>query len=199
MHVSSAPPCVGVADGAGVRPAPFGLQRVDELHRAHLGCAGDGAGGKARRQRGHGVGVRRETARDAAHDVHHVAIALDGGVALHGHRARRADAPEVVPPEIDQHQVLGALFGVGEEVGFERAVVGLRVAARARPGDGEQLWPARRARGVPGRARCGRALRATSPRAQTAPGLPGRPAAGHPSTGRRGTATGSPAAARGTG
>ena len=43
-----------------------------------------------------------------------------------------ADPAEVVAAEVDEHQVLGALLGVGEQVGGERRVLLGRVAPRHR-------------------------------------------------------------------
>ena len=63
-----------------------------------------------------------------------MAVALDVEEAVHLDRPRLADAPEVVAPEVDEHEVLGALLLVGEEVLLEADVLlGVRAApARAR-------------------------------------------------------------------
>src|SRR5579884_868660 len=50
-------------------------------------------------------------------------IAFDGHELFDTHRAVLADAAQVVATQIDQHDMLGALFGIGEEFGFERAVL----------------------------------------------------------------------------
>ena len=52
-----------------------------------------------------------------------------------GDRAVLADPAEVVAPEVDEHHVLGALLGVGEELVGDPEVLGGRGAARARAGD----------------------------------------------------------------
>ena len=52
----------------------------------------------------------RERALDAAHEVHHVRVALDLHVLRDAHAAGRANATEVVPPEVDEHEVLGGLL-----------------------------------------------------------------------------------------
>ena len=44
-------------------------------------------------------------------------------------------APEVVAAEVDEHDVLGALLLVGEQVGAQAAVLGGGRAARARAGE----------------------------------------------------------------
>ena len=50
-------------------------------------------------------------------------------------RADPRHAADVVAAEVEQHQVLGALLGVGEELGLEREVLGRRGAARPGAGD----------------------------------------------------------------
>ena len=71
--------------------------------------------------------------------MHHVRVALDDRVVRHGDRARHADAAEVVAGEVDEHEVLGALLGVGEELRLQAAVGGLVGAAGAGAGDGADL------------------------------------------------------------
>ena len=126
----------GVADGAGVRAAAHRLELVDELHRAHLGRARDGACREAGRQHVRGAPLA-DGARHARHDVHDVAVALDLGEAVHADRAGVRNAAEIVAPQVDQHQVLGALLGVGQELACQGVVLGHRGAARARAGDGQ--------------------------------------------------------------
>ena len=53
--------------------------------------------------------------------------------------ADRRDPADVVAAEIDQHDVFGALFGVGEQIGFELALFFGGGAAAARAGDRAQL------------------------------------------------------------
>ena len=57
--------------------------------------------------------------------MHHVRVALDHHQLGHLDRADLRDAADVVAPEIDQHHVLGALLGIGEQLALERAVLGL--------------------------------------------------------------------------
>ena len=47
----------------------------------------------------------------------------------------RADLGEVVAGEVDEHEVLGLLLGVGDELGLEVGVLLGRRAARLRAGD----------------------------------------------------------------
>jgi len=51
------------------------------------------------------------------------------------HAAGLRDAPDVVAPQIDQHDVLGALLGVGQQLVGKRRVFGWCRAAPPRAGD----------------------------------------------------------------
>ena len=78
-----------------------------------------------------------EHALDVGDDVHHLAVALDEELVGHAHGADLGDAPDVVAAEVEQHQVLGALLRIGQELGLERLVlvpVSRRAAACRRSG-----------------------------------------------------------------
>ena len=60
------------------------------------------------------------------------------------HRARARDATQVVAREIDEHDVLGVLLRIGEQLVLERDVVLGRRAARPRAGDRPQARRAAR-------------------------------------------------------
>ena len=66
-----------------------------------------------------------------------MAVPLDGHEVDDLDGARRADPAEVVAREVDEHQVLGALLLVGEQLLGELVVLGRRVAAR--PGAGDRV------------------------------------------------------------
>lgn len=63
-------------------------------------------------------------------------IALDGHEVLDLHAARQRDAAEVVPGQVHQHQMFGALLFVAQQLVGERDVFGSRFAAR--PGSGDR-------------------------------------------------------------
>ena len=67
--------------------------------------------------------------------MHDVAVAADVHELDHLDRARPADPAQVVAAEVDQHHVLGALLGVGQQLGLQRGVLGRRRAARLGAGD----------------------------------------------------------------
>ena len=56
-----------------------------------------------------------ELALDVGDDVHDVAVALDEELSVTSTRADFGDPADVVAAEVEQHQVLGALLGVGEQ------------------------------------------------------------------------------------
>ena len=67
--------------------------------------------------------------------MHHVRVALDDQPLGDLHRAGGGDAPDVVAPEIDEHDVLGDLLGVVQQLLLELEVVALHGAARTRARD----------------------------------------------------------------
>ena len=117
------------------------FERTDDLHRPDLGRARHGAGGERRRQQAKGVLTGAQLAFDARDDMHDVAVALDLEQASGSDGARVADAGEVVACEIDEHLMLGALFGVCEQFVGEPIVLlgilttGPRTSDRAQLGD----------------------------------------------------------------
>ena len=76
-----------------------------------------------------------EPAVDVRDDVHDVAVVFEEELVGDLDRADLGDAADVVAAEVEQHQVLGALLGVGEQLVGERAVVLGRRAARPGAGD----------------------------------------------------------------
>ena len=64
-----------------------------------------------------------------------MAVALDVAVVLDPDGPRHADPAQVVAAEIDQHQMLGPLFLIGEQVLLQQLVFFLGVSAPARPRD----------------------------------------------------------------
>ena len=72
----------------------------------------------------------REPPAYAAHHVHDMAVALDRTIGLDATLPASADAPEVVARQVDQHDVLGVLLGIGAQL--LRAPRRPRVRARGR-------------------------------------------------------------------
>ena len=76
--------------------------------------------GKAGDQRVERVLLAVELAHDVGDDVHHVAVVLEEELVGDLDAAERRDAADVVAAEVEQHQVLGAFLGVGEQLVAER-------------------------------------------------------------------------------
>ena len=70
--------------------------------------------------------------------MHDVGIALDHHQLGHVDRAVGADAAQIVARQVHQHDVLGTLFGVGQQLPLQRDVLGRVRAARACAGDGAE-------------------------------------------------------------
>ena len=141
-----------IAHGATIQAAPLALGGGDQLHRADLGGAGEGAGREHGAQRVEGVQLRAEPRLDVAHQVEDVAVALHLHVLAGAHRAGPGDPPEVVAAEVDEHHVLGALLGVAggaRRPGARRRRGWCRGAACRRSGGWTSGRP-RPGRGAPG-------------------------------------------------
>ena len=89
--------------------------------------------GKPGHQRIDRVVLRGQLADDIGHDVHDLAVIFEeeavGDLAPCRSSATR---PDIVAAEIEQHQMLGALLRVGEQLLGERLVLFRRRAARPR-------------------------------------------------------------------
>src|SRR5947207_2668149 len=121
---------------AGIVPAPLGLELVDDFHGAHLGRTRHGARGKAGLEHVERVVTVAQLSAHFAHEVLHVGVALDGEQVRDAHAAEPRHPPHVVPPQIHEHHVLGALLLVGAQLVGERVVLLAGAAARAGAGDG---------------------------------------------------------------
>src|SRR5680860_1817153 len=125
-----------VPDAAGIDAARLFLKLVDDLHGAHLRGARNSARRKARHQRIDRVEFRIEFPFDIGNDVHHLTVIFQEEAVGDAHAADLRHAPDIVAAEIEQHQMLGALLGVGEQLLGERFVFVRRGTARPRAGDG---------------------------------------------------------------
>ena len=116
-----------VATRAAVQATLGGLQLVDQLHRMHLRRTRQGAGRKRRFEHIHAgerfaVSSFTQDAFDIAHDMHHMAVALDHKGFGHFDTTNLRDTPNVVARQVDQHHVFSALFRVVDEFKFCRFV-----------------------------------------------------------------------------
>ncbi len=115
-------PGAEIADAAGIDAALVLLQFVDDLHCADFRRAGHGARRKARGERGDRIDVIAQLALDVRDDVHDVAVALDEEAVGHFDRADLRDAADVVAAKVEEHEMLGALLGIGQEFCRQRFV-----------------------------------------------------------------------------
>ena len=75
---------------------------------------------------------------DLAHEMQDVRIALDDHQFGHTHRAELRHSAHVVAPQVDQHEMLGAFFFVGEKLGRETRIGVRRAIAATGAGDWTQ-------------------------------------------------------------
>ena len=108
------------ADRAAIRAARRGFESRDDLHRPDLGRAGDRAAGEDRREDVDRAEAVLELGGDGRGHLEDGRIGLDREQFRHLDAARPGDAGEVVAQQIDDHQILGALLGVGGEHGADR-------------------------------------------------------------------------------
>ena len=119
------------ADRARVRPAPHWLEPLEDLHRADLRRAGDRAAGERGRQEVEGVAALLEDPGHRRHEVLDRGGPLESAQPRDANGARAADAAEIVAQDVDDHHVLGAVLGAGQQLARERPI---RRRRRARAG-----------------------------------------------------------------
>ena len=125
-----------IAHPAGVGPACFRLQLGDDLARPDLGRTAYRARRKACEQGIESILALGQLAHDIADDVHHVAVTLDGETVRDGHAVGTCHAAHVVAAQIEQHQVFGALLGIGKQAQLVGPVLAFACPARAGSGNG---------------------------------------------------------------
>src|SRR5690606_30451560 len=107
---------VDPAHRPGVAAAALALQFGDDLHAAHLRAAGNGAAGESRADHVARRDLRAQTPPHVADDVVHVGVAFHSHQLVHLDTAGDAYPAQVVALEVDQHDVLGALLGVADQL-----------------------------------------------------------------------------------
>mmetsp|Transcript_13345 Transcript_13345/g.56403 ORF Transcript_13345/g.56403 Transcript_13345/m.56403 type:complete len:538 (-) Transcript_13345:220-1833(-) len=112
-----------VSDAAAVRAASGRLEVVDDLHRAHLGRAAHRARRKRRAEHVPGPELVQEGSGHRRRDVHDVRVPLNLHQLFHLDGSSLADPPDVVAAQVHQHDVLGLLLLIREEVHLQRGVL----------------------------------------------------------------------------
>src|SRR4029077_6159516 len=97
----------------------------------HLWRAGYGTGRETCNERVECAAILAQFTLDVGNNVHDLAVTLDEELFGNSDAANFGDPPYIVTAKIEQHQVLGALLGIGEEFGFERLILAWRGAAGA--------------------------------------------------------------------
>ena len=103
----------------------LGLDLVDDLHGPDLRGAGDRAGGQPGAEGVEGRLLGAEPAGDVRGDVHHVRVALDLHDVGELDGAVVGDPADVVAAQVHEHDVLGALLGIGQQLLGQGTVLGL--------------------------------------------------------------------------
>ncbi|MNP37327.1 hypothetical protein D3C76_1307690 [compost metagenome] len=124
-----------VTHGPAVNATLDRLQLVDDLHRADLRRARQGAGRQNRAQCIHRRQAFTQLPGDVGHDVHHIGVSLDHHLLGQPHAPRRRHPADVVAAQVDQHQVLGDFFLVRQQVIFQSPVGFFVRTARACSGN----------------------------------------------------------------
>src|SRR6185437_15230879 len=127
---------IEVEDAAAVGAAAGGFELLDDLHGADLGRTGEGAGGKTGGQGVEAVAAGAEQGADIGDQVLDVGVLLDAHQRGDGDGTDGGNAADVVAAEIHEHDMLSALFLVGEELAGEFGVEGFGGAAGAGASDG---------------------------------------------------------------
>ena len=92
--------------------------------------------GKARDKRFERVVAWIEAPGDVGDDVHHLAVIFQEEAVGDLHGAVLRHAPDIVAPEIKQHQMLRAFLRIGEQILGMAAILLRRCTARTGAGDG---------------------------------------------------------------
>src|SRR5450432_127320 len=112
-----------VADRATIDAPPRRLELGDNLHGAHFRCAGDRTAGEGGAQDVDGVATGLERARNGGHEMVDCRVALEREQLGDAHAAGERHAGEVVPHEVDDHQVFCSILDALLEGAAERGIV----------------------------------------------------------------------------
>src|SRR5260370_885523 len=85
----------------------------------HTRGAAHRGGREARPHQVEGGEARPQAALHVRDQVHHVRITLDREEFRYAYAAKLADPAQVVAAQVDQHNVLGALLGIGAQFGLQ--------------------------------------------------------------------------------
>ena len=109
-------------DRPAIGPARIALHLREQLHRPDLGRAGDRAAGEQRAHQVHRALARAEPRAHGRDHLVHGRIGLDREGRIDMDRAGLGHARQVVPHQVDDHQVLGAVLHGRGQLLHRRAV-----------------------------------------------------------------------------
>ena len=122
-------------------PAPELALLVDDLEGSRLGGARERSGREGGRENIQRVRIRPQIAFNGGHQVHNVAESLDLHELRHLDRAWNAHLEKIISCEVDEHEMLRALLGVGEKFLGQGQIFLRACAPRAGSGDGVHIYP----------------------------------------------------------
>ena len=135
VHVAVPP---DIADGTGIDAPPMRFEFLDDLQGTDFRSAGQRAGRECRAQYIDGIQFFLDLAGHVRNDMHDMGIPLDCHHVCHRHAAGHGNPSDVVSPEVDQHQVFGELFRVGQQFLGQIGIFLSGLAPVACPGDRPQ-------------------------------------------------------------
>ena len=136
MQVSILPREVDVTHGPGIGPAFWGSTSSMICMARTLGAPETVPAGSPARRASKAVLPACKPAGHVRRDVHDVRIALDLHHVAELDGAIIGDAAHVVASQVDEHDMLGSLLGVGQQLFGQRAVLGLVAPRRRVPASG---------------------------------------------------------------
>ena len=122
-----------ITDRACITATSGPFQFGDDLHGADFWRTGDGTGGKCRSNNVERCAPGAGTANYIGNDVHHVAVTLDLHEFRHANGAEFGNPADIIPREIDKHDVFGAFLRIGQKLSAVSFILRRRHAASAGP------------------------------------------------------------------
>src|SRR5262249_5405689 len=116
------------------------FQFANNLHRPDFGCAGDSSRRKGRANCVKHAATAAQTPLYVGYNMHDMAVALDLHELCYPDRAEFRHSANIITGEIDEHDVLGALFRIRQQFSGIGFVLRWSEATRACPCDWTNLY-----------------------------------------------------------
>ena len=111
-----------ITNGAAVETTPDRLELINDLHRTHLRRSDQRARWERSGKQIERITTRRKLAAHTTDHMHDMAVTLDGFVGRHVHATGFGDTPQIISCQVNEHDVLGVFFWIGEQVDFVLAI-----------------------------------------------------------------------------